>query len=642
MAHRATGSSLHGLASPERRRRLVLAAAWALLVALGAMVLLLAPRAEAKQKFMSGFGEAFPAAAGSALDSCLLCHTDAARPREGNLNQFGEDWEDGDFGDKDYLAPALLRRDSDGDGVVNGAEIQQLSLPGDPASSAPPTTTTTLPGTPPDGQALYAARCAACHGPNGGDLSGTALVRSLFITITIDGQGSMPAQSNISNDQVGAIWDYVTGTVPATTTTTLPGATTTTTAALSGSAVYAASCAACHGPNGGDVVPTSSSRNQLISVINNGVGSMRGFPELGSAQIGNLADYLLSFGPPTTTTTLPGATTTTTIPRSGTAVYAASCAMCHGVEAANLRGHDLSLSQVVSITANGVGTMGGYAGTLSAAEIDNVSRYVESFGAPSGVTTTTVAPGSPASGSTLYMQNCSGCHGLHGEGGAGGAVAGTSLSRSSIISVTDAGTSGMPAYGSQLTAEEIAAMADHILAMTPESPAATVPAGDTDGETDTAGQPPPALAEGHALFDRFCSACHGVNGEGGSGGAVAGIEIASVDLDGIIRDGVGSMPGFASSMSEAELTALVAFSEALAADPGLMEATTTTLDEPDDESVPASVSGANTGRGLAADVTEPDEGGGLSAAVMAAILLGMIVSGGATFAWMRSARNLVG
>ena len=159
-----------------------------------------------------------------------------------------------------------------------------------------------------------------------------------------------------------------------------------------------------------------------------------------------------------------------------------------------------------------------------------------------------------------------------------------------------------------------------------------------------AGEPPPALAEGHALFDRFCSACHGANGEGGSGGRVAGIEIALADLDGIIRDGVASMPGFATRMTKSELTALVAFTEALAADPGLMtpDITTTTQDEPADESVTASGSVSNSGRGLAADVTEPDGGGGLSAAVIAAIFLGMIVSGGAVFAWMRSARNLIG
>ena len=140
---------------------MVLVAAWVLLALLGAMVMLLAPHADAKQKFMSGFGEAFPDAAGSALDSCLLCHTDPVRPRESNLNTYGEDWEDGDFGDKDYLAPNLLNRDSDGDGVSNLSEIQQLSLPGDPSSSAPPTT-----GTPPDAQPAMVRTEVICPGPD--------------------------------------------------------------------------------------------------------------------------------------------------------------------------------------------------------------------------------------------------------------------------------------------------------------------------------------------------------------------------------------------------------------------------------------------------------------------------------------------
>jgi mono/diheme cytochrome c family protein len=466
-----------GFTAPDHRRRIELAILLAALTALGFGVLLSAPHAGAKQKFMSGFAQAYPAAAGTPLDSCLLCHTDPVHPGEDNLNNYGEDWEDGDFGDKDYLATRLVNRDSDGDGVPNGQEILQLSLPGDPSSSTAPTTTTTVPGTPPDGQALYAARCAACHGPDGGDLAGTGLGRSTFITITI----GMPGQSTLTNEEAGAIWDYVTGSVSPTTTTTLPGATTTTTTPLAGSVVWAQQCSVCHGANGGNVVPTSSSRSQLVSVVTNGIGSMRGFPELGSAQIGNVADYLLGFSIPTTT--LPGATTTTTVPRSGAAVYAASCALCHGPGAANLKGHDLSQSQIVSITASGIGTMRGYAGTLSAAEIDNVSRYVASFGAVAGATTTTTPAGSPISGATLYMQNCSGCHGLHGGGGPGGAVAGTALGRSRIISVTDSGTSGMPGYGSQLSAEEVGAIADHILAMSS--------AGDEPGD-ETVDAPPVA------------------------------------------------------------------------------------------------------------------------------------------------------
>ncbi|MBT8192661.1 MAG: c-type cytochrome [Acidimicrobiia bacterium] len=533
----------------------MLAAAWAVLGVLAAMLLLLAPGADAKQKFMSGFGEAFPSAAGSALDSCLLCHTDPMRPGEDNLNQYGEDWENGDFGDKDYRAPALLNRDSDGDGVTNNAEIQQLSLPGDPSSSAPPTTTTTLPGTPPDGQALYAGRCADCHGPNGGDLNGTSLGRSTFISITIDGQGGMPAQNGLTGEQVGAIWDYVTGAAPATTTTTTPGATTTTTVAAAGSVVWAESCAACHGPNGGNVVPASKSRSQLVSEITNGVGTMRGFPELGSVQIGNVADYLLGLS--VTTTTTPGATTTTTIARSGRDVYAASCALCHGAEGGDLRGHSLGLSDIVAISTNGSGTMPGYAASLSGEEIANVSAYVASLGANAGVTTTTTAPGTVLFGSTLYMQNCSGCHGLHGEGGPGGPVAATGLSRAAVIAVTRDGTSGMPAYASRLSSGEIASIADHILGMTGSGTTTTVP--------------------------------------------VDGSEGASPD-----------------------------------------STTTTTLDERAEASVTPSGFGSDSGRGLAADLGEPAGEGGLSVGVMAAVFLGVIVAGGAVFAWMRAVRNLVG
>jgi mono/diheme cytochrome c family protein len=616
----------------DRRRRIELAVLVAGLVAVAAGLLLSAPQANARPKFMSEFAEAFPAAAGSQLDSCALCHTDPARPREENLNNFGLDWEDGDLGDKDFLAPALLNRDSDGDGVANGAEIQQLSLPGDPLSSSPPTTTTTVPGTPPDGQALYGARCASCHGSDGGNLSGTGLARSAFISITLNGQGGMPAQSDLTNEQAGAIWDYVTGTVPATTTTTttLPGATTTTTTPLTGSVVWAQNCAACHGANGGNVVPTSLSRSQLVAIVTNGTGSMRGFPELGSTQIGNVADYLLSRSAPTTT--LPGATTTTTTPRSGTAVFAASCALCHGTEAANLRGHDLSLSQIISITADGKGAMRGFAGTLSDAEIGNVSQYVSSFGAVPGVTTT-VPAGTSLSGSTLYMQNCSGCHGLHGEGGVGGALAGIAMSRSGIISLIDAGTSGMPAYGSQLTGEEMGAIADHILGVIPAGGSGGS-AGDSipgDGATDS-----PLLSaelrEGHSLYDRLCASCHGARGEGGFGGPLTGIEVSAAGLREVIRQGLGTMPAFAGQMSDSELDALVAFTQALASDPTLGDSTIDQSDDqPDDDR-------AGLARG---GVGNPIGEEGVPVIVIMFVIVGVLGAGGAAYLWIRSARSLV-
>ncbi len=593
-----------------------------LLLVLGSAFVLLAPGAEAKQKFMSGFAQAYPAAAGTPLDSCLLCHTNPVNPGENNLNNYGKDWEDGDFGDKNYLEPALVNRDSDRDGIPNGQEIQQLSLPGDPSSIAPPTTTTTVPGAPPNGQALYAARCSVCHGPGGGDLSGTTRARSTFITITLNGQGGMPPQSGLSTGEAGAIWDYVTGTVPATTTTTRPGATT---APAGGATVWAQQCAACHGANGGDVVPTSRSNAQLVSIVTNGVPGMRGFPELGTAQISNVAGYLLSLSVPPTTQ--PGATTTTTSPRSGAAVYAASCALCHGADGGNLRGHTLNLSRIVSATSNGVGTMSGYASRLSAAEINNVAVYVASVGASAGVTTTTAPPGSPLSGSMLYQQNCSACHGLHGEGGPGGAVAGTALSRSQTIGVITGGASGMPGYASQLSAGQIAAVADHVLGIAGRDIAAADSAPDRSVI-------PTELVEGHALFGRFCAACHGVNGEGGLGGPVAGINIAADELGEIIRAGVGSMPGFADRMSAAEVEALVAYSQALASGREFEVADTTTTSG---QAPTPRDSGPQ-----ALGVSEPDPSTSHSAwpVVVISLVAGLIATGAAVL-WARLGRDLI-
>lgn len=358
------------------------------LAVVGGVALFAAGPADAKPKFLSEFAQAYPNAAGSVLDSCVLCHTDPANPGENNLNAYGRDWENGDIGDKEYLAPALVNRDSDGDGVSNGNEIAQLSLPGDPSSSTPATTTTTVPGAAPDGQAIYAARCASCHGPDGGNLKGTALARSAFISIVLNGQGGMPAQSGLTNQQVGAIWDYLTGAVQATTTTTQPGATTTTTKPASGASVWSSRCASCHGANGGNIVPTTLGKTQLVSIITNGRGGMPGFASLGSTQISNVADYLLSLS--ATATTRAGSTTTTTT------------------------------------TTQSVGTH---------------------------------------SGSDLFMQNCSACHGLHGEGGPGGVLVGTEASRSKIISVVTVGSGGMPEFGTRLTADEIAAIADHVLGL---------------------------------------------------------------------------------------------------------------------------------------------------------------------------------
>ena len=82
-----------------------------------------------------------------------------------------------------------------------------------------------------------------------------------------------------------------------------------------------------------------------------------------------------------------------------------------------------------------------------------------------GETATTAASGGGAAdGAAVFASICSGCHGADGTGGAGpDLTARTSLTKDRIVDqVTNGGTS-MPAYGSQLSTEEIDAVADYVL-----------------------------------------------------------------------------------------------------------------------------------------------------------------------------------
>lgn len=80
--------------------------------------------AMAKSSDLAGFTSTYPAAKGSALDSCNVCHSTVPA-----LNKYGSDWA---AAGKNFKA--IEGKDSDGDGASNLAEIQSLTLPGDPSS----------------------------------------------------------------------------------------------------------------------------------------------------------------------------------------------------------------------------------------------------------------------------------------------------------------------------------------------------------------------------------------------------------------------------------------------------------------------------------------------------------------------------
>ena len=87
-------------------------------------VLLVAPQAMARPNYMSTFETTYPAAAGSRIDACNLCHNS---PGGGDArNSYGLSYASSgrNFG-------AIESTDSDGDGYTNLLEIKSLTFPGD-------------------------------------------------------------------------------------------------------------------------------------------------------------------------------------------------------------------------------------------------------------------------------------------------------------------------------------------------------------------------------------------------------------------------------------------------------------------------------------------------------------------------------
>ncbi len=91
---------------------------------------------------LGGFGSAFGSSsfmtpfntANGTTYNCGVCHTTSTASSSAR-NQFGADWASASIGNHSYtITAALAARDSDGDGITNGAEIQANTNPGDATS----------------------------------------------------------------------------------------------------------------------------------------------------------------------------------------------------------------------------------------------------------------------------------------------------------------------------------------------------------------------------------------------------------------------------------------------------------------------------------------------------------------------------
>ncbi|MDF1597716.1 MAG: c-type cytochrome [Acidimicrobiia bacterium] len=428
-----------------------------------AIVFVLGDGADAKPQpgFLPAFEDTYPAAIGSRIDSCVLCHNIVGD--EYKLNDYAKQWKE----DENFTA--INNLDADDDGYTNIVEINAHTFPGNAADNpSTVTTTTTVPGAttttaaPGSGGAIYQANCASCHGGNGGNLLGRSLTLSRITSVVTSGTSGMPGFSgSLSSGEIQTVsqWLFDLNSAPTTTTTTAPG--TPPPPPPNGSALFATSCAGCHGSGGGDLAGTTLSRTQLVNTITNGTtGGMPPYSSTYNAtQIGAIADYILSLTPPatTTTTTLPG--TPPPSPPSGATVYTNNCAACHGANGGNLVGRTITSSQIATAVNNGTTGMPGFSTKLSKAEIDAVISYVAG---KTSSTTTTTAPGSPPpSGSSVFSTNCAACHGA-----SGGDLVGHSLTDTQLSSaVVDGKGASMPAFGSRLDSAQINAVVAYLSAL---------------------------------------------------------------------------------------------------------------------------------------------------------------------------------
>jgi cbb3-type cytochrome c oxidase subunit III len=291
----------------------------------------------------------------------------------------------------------------------------------------------------PDGKAIFAARCAACHQANGtgggpypplaGNADVTAADTANLILTVLNGRsgpiqvngktfsGNMPAwKDQLSNDELAAVLTYVRSawTNKAAIVSAEQVAAARNPTALSGAGIFAAKCAACHQSGG-----------QGTSA----------FPPL------NGNPHVVATDPKEMIATIVNG-------RSG------------------------------ALTVNGKtynGTMPTWKGQLSNADIAAVATYIRSAWtnkAP-GVTEQQVASSGPAVlstvGASIYASKCAACHGASGGGGGHGqfpALAGDALVNNNdpngMLGVMEHGRSMMPSWKGQLSAGDIAAVATFV------------------------------------------------------------------------------------------------------------------------------------------------------------------------------------
>ncbi|WP_246545666.1 c-type cytochrome [Pelotalea chapellei] len=440
-----------------------------------------------------------------------------------------------------------------GMGILSGmstADLQSImdALNSSPVQPAPAPQPPVTGGTTPDGAALYAANCAACHGSLASSKkTGITVVRlQNAISGNVGGMGSLsfaPAdlQAIVAVlNPVGSTPAPVPAPVPTPTPTPTPTPvpTPTPTPVVDGANEYASSCAGCHSP-----LATSNKKGitaaRLDSAINGNVGGM-GFLSSLTTAVKEAIVAVLGLTPaptpapvptpvpvpvPTPTPVPVPVPTPTPVPSptpDGAALYSANCAGCHGaLSSSNKKG--ITIARLQNAISGNIGSMGSISLTVTEVQAivtaltPTTPTPVPTPGpaptptpvpvpTPTPVPTPVPVPAPAPDGAALYTSNCAGCHGALASSGKAGATA-------ARIQTAITGNVGNMGFLSTLSSAQVNAIATALVVPTPAP-------GPTPAPTPTP-TPAPACGSCHAIPPATghhskhvskkvaCATCHG-------------------------------------------------------------------------------------------------------------------------------------
>jgi mono/diheme cytochrome c family protein len=497
------------------------------------------------------------------------------------------------------------------------AQVEPTQMPAQDEPTAPPEEQKLFPPQMPSaarGRSTFAANCASCHGTEG---DGSGLAGAADFTDLAFMRGEKPAEF------FEAIRDGVEGTAMPAWGGTLSEmdiwdvlyyewsfATSPEEVAL-GTELFSASCVACHGEEGdgsalegaADFTDQEFMANEdpaeFFEKITEGVEGTA-MPAWGGqfsedeiwALVNTVWTFAYEYGdePAGEPTSAPSEATAPTeegklfpsgMPSTvrGEAIFAASCAACHGEagDGSGLEGAadftDVEFMRGEKPAEFFEAIREGVAGTAMAAWGDRLSE-LDIWDVLYYEWTFATSPEEIAEGEELYSANCTGCHGEAGDGsGLAGAADFTDQEfmanedpEEFFESITKGvGGTAMPAWDDAFTADQIWSLVNYVWSFAYEHEGvAQAPTEEPPPAVTLPTEPDPGVGQ-QVWAQKPCAGCHGEQAQGGIGPKLAGTALEADEVLLQVRVGAAPMPAFsAEEVSDLEVEHIYAWLWSLA------------------------------------------------------------------------------